>query len=417
MKYSNIIFLKKIISYSSNLLDIYKIFKGNGIIFNKKSSRYLFFGFKCINLVLLKNFFIINKNYKFIIKNINCLYFFSIIFGLFKYENNIFLKKNKTSFFLKPQKIIYIDKLNKKISFFYLIKKKNLILNIKDIKKNYSFLKNNKLYFKINVFFKKKKKYIDNILNLIKLIKKGNFMQIQISKRILINNFREKDIIKIVIMIIFKKYGKYSFFLKKNNTIIVSNSPETFLIGKNISKVKPIAGTICRGFNLLKDKLFERKMLRNSKEINEHEMLIDLFRNDVNSISKIINNKYFGIKKIEKYRNLQHIVSCIIFNKYNFNKFSIKKIVPSGTLTGSPKKIAIINIKKNEKFERNFYGGIFGYIKNKSYDFSIIIRCLIKLNNKSYIQAASGIVNNSNPEFEWKEIKNKSRSIINNLKI
>ncbi|WDI79253.1 chorismate-binding protein [Candidatus Vidania fulgoroideae] len=339
----------------------------------------------------------------------------------FSYESSSYYKKKKfnnilsKTIFLKSFKKIVFDKSNFNLIFFFKIKntkkeiKKSLIevkMFLNKNKKNNIKCKKKKILFKLN------KKYYKNFYKIKRLINLGEIMQVQLSNKF----FIKKKIDKIEM---YKKISKYCYkeqiyFFSYKKKYLIINSPETFLKNSNFLEMFPIAGTIKRGEDIISDKILERKLIKDIKENSEHNMLIDMTRNDLSSISNnIFNKEIISCKKIEKFFFLQHIVSKIKTHKNNNFFKSVFKTFPSGTLTGAPKIKAMKIIKKMENFCREFYGGIIGFYKKNFFNLTIIIRTILLKKNNIFIHAASGIVKDSLINKEKKEIKNKIKNITN----
>ena len=210
-----------------------------------------------------------------------------------------------------------------------------------------------------------------------------------------------------------------AFMIKDNNYSIISCSPETLIIkkGSNIS-TKPIAGTVKKTKQLNKIKALNY-FRKNLKETKEHNMIVDMERNDLSRICKVGSVKLSKQKIIEEYKDLFHYVSLIKGKlKKNINNFEIiKAMMPGGSVIGCP-KINTLNLLNNqEKENRNIYTGSFGYIKfNGDMRFNIIIRSILNFKNISEISVASGVVVDSNANHEFNENFLKAKALIDLFK-
>ncbi len=210
-----------------------------------------------------------------------------------------------------------------------------------------------------------------------------------------------------------------AFMIKDNNYSIISCSPETLIIkkGSDIS-TKPIAGTVkkTRQLNKIKALNYFRK---NLKETKEHNMIVDMERNDLSRICEVGSVKLSKQKIVEEYKDLFHYVSLIKGKlKKNINNFEIiKAMMPGGSVIGCP-KINTLNLLNNqEKENRNIYTGSFGYIKfNGDMRFNIIIRSILNFKNISEISVASGVVVDSNANHEFNENFLKAKALIDLFK-
>ena len=210
-----------------------------------------------------------------------------------------------------------------------------------------------------------------------------------------------------------------AFMIKDDNYSIISCSPETLIIkkGSDIS-TKPIAGTVKKTKQLNKIKALNY-FRKNLKETKEHNMIVDMERNDLSRICKVGSVKLSKQKIVEEYKDLFHYVSLIEGKlKKNINNFEIiKAMMPGGSVIGCP-KINTLNLLNNqEKENRNIYTGSFGYIKfNGDMRFNIIIRSILNFKNISEISVASGVVVDSNVNHEFNENFLKAKALIDLFK-
>ncbi|MCY0971065.1 anthranilate synthase component I family protein [Chryseobacterium wangxinyae] len=212
--------------------------------------------------------------------------------------------------------------------------------------------------------------------------------------------------------------AQYYFFLDEENYKIAGASPETHFRSTNgVGVVKPIAGTYRKTMNKNEDALLEEKLLADPKENAEHNMLIDLARND---LSKYADNVYISkLKTIEHYNNVIHIVSEVQ-GKMNTDCNPIrliKEFLPAGTLSGAPKYRAIQLIDEIESSYRSYYGGLLGWIGfNNDINTCILIRSALFENGMMIYRAGAGVVISSEPQKELEEVINKITLILNTLK-
>ncbi len=210
-----------------------------------------------------------------------------------------------------------------------------------------------------------------------------------------------------------------AFLIKDKNYSVISCSPENLITkkGDDIS-TKPIAGTLkkTRGLNKSKALNYFRK---NIKETKEHNMIVDMERNDLSRICKVGSVKLSKQKIVEEYKDLFHYVSLIKGKlKKNIKNIDIiKAMMPGGSVIGCP-KINTLNLLNNqEKENRNIYTGSFGYIKfNGDMRFNIIIRSILNFKNISEISVASGVVVDSNAKNEFNENYIKAKALIDLFK-
>ena len=155
--------------------------------------------------------------------------------------------------------------------------------------------------------------------------------------------------------------------------------------------------------------------MEDEKELAEHNMLVDLARNDLGKISKNSSVHVSNYKMIQRYSKVMHITSevesYIEDGKDAFD--AVAALLPAGTLSGAPKISACEIIEELEKEPRGIYGGAIGYIDfTGNMDICIAIRMAVKKNDRVYIQAGGGIVADSIPEKEFKESENKAKAVI-----
>jgi anthranilate synthase component 1 len=212
----------------------------------------------------------------------------------------------------------------------------------------------------------------------------------------------------------------YMFYFSGSNLEIAGASPETLVKLHNGKLFTfPLAGTRKRGATDEEDIALEKELLADEKELAEHNMLVDLGRNDLGKISK------FGTVEVEKhmailrFSHVMHIGSTVtgeaLEGKTGLD--AINAVLPAGTLSGAPKIRAMQIINEQENNKRGIYGGAIGYLDlTGNMDTCIAIRIVYKRNNKVFVRAGAGIVADSVPESEYQECVNKSAAVINALK-
>ena len=210
-----------------------------------------------------------------------------------------------------------------------------------------------------------------------------------------------------------------AFLIKDKNYSIISCSPENLITKKgNDISTKPIAGTLKKTRVLNKSKALNY-FRKNIKETKEHNMIVDMERNDLSRICKVGSVKLSKQKIVEEYKDLFHYVSLIKGKlKKNIKNIDIiKAMMPGGSVIGCP-KINTLNLLNNqEKENRNIYTGSFGYIKfNGDMRFNIIIRSILNFKNISEISVASGVVVDSNAKNEFNENYIKAKALIDLFK-
>ena len=209
----------------------------------------------------------------------------------------------------------------------------------------------------------------------------------------------------------------YMVYLNIDGDEIMSTSPETLVRLQNGRLTTfPVAGSRPRGKTDAEDKQLEQELLIDEKELAEHNMLVDLGRNDLGKISKFGSVEVTSYMDIHRYSTIMHISSQVESDILpNCDGYSaIEAVLPAGTLSGAPKIRACEIIDEIEAQPRGIYGGALGYIDfSGNMDTCIAIRMAVKQGNKVYVQAGGGIVADSVPETEYEESGNKAWAVMN----
>ena len=332
-----------------------------------------------------------------------------LLIGFFGYEIlcnllNIKIKNQKKlnfykGVFYKPETVIKIRKDIKIIT---------------TLKKNYfnkHFDKTQILSpFKTNITYTKYKKIFDLFS---KKIKQGETYQIKICTKY--KNRSNINPVNFFWKLMKSNSSPESFMIRDKNFSIVSCSPET-LIDKNKNKIvtKPIAGTLRKNKTLNKSKAL-KFFKNNEKETKEHNMIVDMERNDLSRICLAGSVKILKEKYVEEYKHLFHYVTVIggILKKKIKIKDIIKSMMPGGSVIGCPKIRTLELLNNQEKEDRNIFTGSFGFVKfNQDMKFNIIIRSILNFKNSSEISAASGVVLDSSAKREFNENYIKAKSLL-----
>ena len=332
-----------------------------------------------------------------------------IFIGFFGYEilcNLLKIKiKNQKNIkfykgvFYKPETII---KIRDKIKIYSTKKNHNF---------NYQFQKTNiSSPFKLNISYKKYKKIFDIFS---KKIREGQTYQIKICTKY--KNKSEINPVNFFWKLMKINSSPESFMIRDKDYSIVSCSPETLIDRKgNTIITKPIAGTLKK--NKFYNKLKALKYFRNNnKETKEHNMIVDLERNDLSRICKPGTVKIKKEKYVEEYKHLYHYVTSIAGRiKKNISvKEIITAMMPGGSVIGCPKIKTLQLLNSQEKEDRNIFTGSFGFIKfNEDMRFNIIIRSILNFKKQSEISAASGVVLDSAAKKEFNENFIKAKSLL-----
>jgi para-aminobenzoate synthetase component 1 len=390
---------------SDKTLIIYKVKSGFDVYtdFSKKIN---------LNKKNSKNFF--NKISK--IKNPQNKFFDGYV-GFLSYELQckligITIPKQKSNgfsdnFFYKPETLI---KIRQGIKVFSTLK------NFKNEK--YLNLSNKKFFyekkFNVNLTLKQYTKFFESFS---KKIREGKTYQVKICQKYRNNSYI--DPIQFFWKLMKVNTSPESFMIRDENYSIISCSPETLIDKKNKNIItRPIAGTLKRN---KKTTLNQAKnfFAKNKKESKEHNMIVDMERNDLSRICKIGSVRIKKLKYVEEYKDLYHYVTEIrgVLSNNTSTFDIITAMMPGGSVIGCPKISTLNLLNHQEKDSRNIYTGSFGYIKtNGDMRFNIIIRSLLNYKNISEISVASGVILGSESKKEYAENYIKAKSLLDIFK-
>ena len=369
---------KPFILYKSKKgFDLYSDFSNKIILNNKNISKFL------------------NKKFKFKKKFKST----DLLIGFFSYEilNNLIgvkLPKQKSINF--PKGIFYKPetKISLKEDLFYQSS------SINKVNKKFKININQNSYTRIFNRFKKK-------------IRSGETYQIKICTKY--KNKSKIDPLDFFCRLSKTNLAPEAFMIKDKNFSIISCSPENLITKNGLSiSTKPIAGTLRKTKKINKMKALNF-FKNNIKETKEHNMIVDMERNDLSRICKPGSVKLKKEKTVEEYKDLYHYVSLITgkLKKNIKNMDIIKAMMPGGSVIGCPKISTLNLLNHQEKENRNIYTGSFGFIKfNGDMRFNIIIRSILNYKNISEISVASGVVIDSNAIHEFNENFIKAKALI-----
>lgn len=250
-------------------------------------------------------------------------------------------------------------------------------------------------------------------------IREGDIFQIVLSNRLsarfegsLLNTYR---------MLRTMNPSPYMFYFSGTDVEVAGASPETLVkLEDGVLHTFPLAGTRPRGKNEAEDQALETELLADEKELAEHNMLVDLGRNDLGRISRFGSVQVEKLHSIERYSHVMHIGSTVrgeIREGYDALD-AIGAVLPAGTLSGAPKIRACQLIGELENNKRGIYGGAIGYIDfTGNMDTCIAIRIAYKKNGRVFIRSGAGIVADSVPEKEYEECINKAKAVVRALEL
>lgn len=213
----------------------------------------------------------------------------------------------------------------------------------------------------------------------------------------------------------------YMYYMQIKDMQIAGTSPETMVKLTNGKLMTfPVAGTRQRGKSIEEDQALEKELLADKKECAEHNMLVDLARNDLGRISEYGSVKVADYMAIHRFSKVMHIASTVVGDlaKGKTCGDTIEALLPAGTLSGAPKFRACEIIDELEPVARGVYGGAIGYMDfSGNLDVCIAIRTAVKKGKKVYVQAGAGIVADSIPENEYQECANKAGAVIEAIRL
>lgn len=250
-------------------------------------------------------------------------------------------------------------------------------------------------------------------------IREGDIFQIVLSNRLeapfegsLLNTYR---------VLRTMNPSPYMFYFSGTDVEVAGASPETLVKLENgVLHTFPLAGTRPRGKTQEEDERMEKELLADEKELAEHNMLVDLGRNDLGKISKFGTVAVEKFHSIERYSHVMHIGSTVRGEiREELDAFdAIEAVLPAGTLSGAPKIRACQLIGELENNKRGIYGGAIGYIDfTGNMDTCIAIRIAYKKNGRVFVRSGAGIVADSDPEKEYNECINKAKAVITALEL
>ena len=213
----------------------------------------------------------------------------------------------------------------------------------------------------------------------------------------------------------------YMFYFAGTDVEVAGASPETLVkLEDGVLHTFPLAGTRPRGKTEEEDRRLEQELLQDEKELAEHNMLVDLGRNDLGKVSRFGSVKVEKLHTIERYSHVMHIGSTVRGElREDCDALdAVEAVLPAGTLSGAPKIRACQLIAELEDNKRGIYGGAIGYLDfSGNLDTCIAIRIAYKKNGRVFVRSGAGIVADSVPEKEFTECLNKARASLTALEL
>lgn len=245
-------------------------------------------------------------------------------------------------------------------------------------------------------------------------IKEGDIFQVVLSNRL--EAPMEGSLLDAYRVLRTTNPSPYMFYFSGADGEITGASPETLVkLEQGTLHTFPLAGTRPRGATEEEDLALEAELLADEKERAEHNMLVDLGRNDIGKISQIGSVKVEKYMSIERYSHVMHIGSTVVgsIREDRDALDAVDAILPAGTLSGAPKLRACEIINELENNKRGIYGGAIGYLSfTGNLDVCIAIRLAFSKNGKVFIRSGAGIVADSVPEREYKECIQKAAAVM-----
>ena len=259
-----------------------------------------------------------------------------------------------------------------------------------------------------------KEKYLAAIKAAKKYIKDGDIYQLNLSQR-----FQARTALSAVE--IYKRLRKlspsfFSAYLDAGNFQILSSSPERFVkLCKDKVVTRPMKGTRPRSINKSEDKRFKKELLNSAKDKAELMMIVDLERNDLGRVCEYDSIKVSSLRELEEYSTVFQTTATVSgrLHKDKDRIDLLRATFPGGSITGCPKIRSMEIIEELEPNRRSIYTGCLGYLSfTGSMDFNILIRTILKKDDKIYFGAGGGIVADSSPEDEYEETLIKAKAMV-----
>ena len=250
-------------------------------------------------------------------------------------------------------------------------------------------------------------------------IHEGDIFQIVLSNRL--SALFEGSLLNTYRMLRTINPSPYMFYFSGTDVEVAGASPETLVkLEDGVLHTFPLAGTRPRGKTEEEDIALEHELLADEKELAEHNMLVDLGRNDLGRISKFGTVEVEKLRSVERFSHVMHIGSTVRGEiKDGCDALdAIASVLPAGTLSGAPKIRACELIAELENNKRGIYGGAIGYIDfTGNMDTCIAIRLAYKKNGRVFVRSGAGIVADSVPEKEYEECLNKAKASLRALEL
>ena len=264
-----------------------------------------------------------------------------------------------------------------------------------------------------------RERYCDMVERAKAHIREGDIFQVVLSNRL--EAGFEGSLLDVYRVLRTLNPSPYLFYFTSDDMELAGASPETLVkLEGGVLHTFPLAGTRPRGQTPEEDRQLERELLSDEKELAEHNMLVDLGRNDMGKISRFGTVEVEKYLSIERFSHVMHIGSTVrgVLAEGKDAVDAVNAILPAGTLSGAPKLRAAEIIDELENNKRGVYGGAIGYLDFAgNLDTCIAIRLAFAKNGKVFIRSGAGIVADSVPEKEYEECLNKAQAVVRALEL
>ena len=256
--------------------------------------------------------------------------------------------------------------------------------------------------------------FIDRVLLAQEHIRAGDVFQVVLSKRLTASLVVDPVVVYRALRAL--NPSPYLFLLRLGEHTLVGASPEMLLrVGDGVVETMPIAGTRPRGANPEEDQRLEDELRQDPKEGAEHEMLVDLGRNDLGRVCEYGTVRVTEHRGTQRLSHVMHLCSRVqgTLRRDRDALSALFGAFPAGTVSGAPKIRAIEILERLEELPRGVYGGAVGWLDWRGHlDTCIAIRTAVFHGGRVHIQAGAGVVLDSDPAAEWTETENKARALV-----
>lgn len=207
----------------------------------------------------------------------------------------------------------------------------------------------------------------------------------------------------------------HMFFFEADGLTLVGSSPERLVsVQSGRAENRPIAGTRPRSEDPSEDERLARELRGDAKERAEHDMLVDLARNDLGRVARVGSVRVKEHAVLERFARVQHLVSRVECDLASGRDAldALAASFPAGTVSGAPKVRAMELLAGIERDTRGPYAGAFGYLDRAgNLDTALVLRSFVARDGVLSVQAGAGIVWDSDAAREREETLHKARAL------